>query len=65
MSVEVWSIARADSPCAACKRKQARQPEGYVEWHAWAERKSRTHRQVQCPECGYFVWVKKSKVPEE
>ena len=33
-------------------------PEGYIAWHSWAERKSKTHRQLRCPSCGLFaVWV--------
>lgn len=33
-------------------------PEGYLAWHAWAERKSRTHRQIKHQPCGLFaVWV--------
>lgn len=43
------------------------QPEGYREWHAWAERMSKTHRQVQCPNCGkWSIWLPKrpfSKAP--
>jgi hypothetical protein len=36
------------------------QPSGYREWHAWAARMSKTHRQVRCPACGRFeVWVPK------
>jgi hypothetical protein len=33
-------------------------PEGYLEWHAWAERKSKTHTPKRCPGCGlYAIWV--------
>jgi hypothetical protein len=39
------------------------QPRGYVQWHAWAEEKAKTHYQIRCPECGFFaIWVKKNKV---
>lgn len=35
-------------------------PTGYVARAEWAERMSRTHRQVRCPGCGLFkVWVRK------
>lgn len=37
-------------------------PEGYLEWFAWAEKKSKTHRQIVCPGCGlYAIWVPKKK----
>jgi hypothetical protein len=37
-------------------------PTGYVDFMEWAERKGRTHRQVQCPGCGLFkVWVPKKR----
>jgi hypothetical protein len=33
-------------------------PSGYIEWHDWAEQKSKTHLQVKCPECGlYSIWL--------
>ena len=32
-------------------------PTGYLNWHAWAERKHRTHRQERCPGCGLWkLW---------
>ena len=35
-------------------------PEGYIQWHTWAERKAKTHRQIRCPGCGLFaIWVPK------
>lgn len=40
--------------------KHTRQPDSYLEWHAWAEKKIKTHDQVECPHCGKFaVWKKK------
>lgn len=36
------------------------QPQGYIEWHAWAETMTKTHRQRQCPGCGlYAIWEPK------
>lgn len=33
------------------------QPEGYIEWHAWAEEMSKTHKQRRCTGCGlYTIW---------
>lgn len=38
-------------------------PEGYLDWHSWAERMSKTHRQVRCPDCGLFsIWEPKQKL---
>lgn len=32
-------------------------PEGYIQWHDWAERMSKTHKQRECPGCGlYAIW---------
>ena len=37
-------------------------PEGYLAWHAWAEKKARRHTQVQCDECGLWaIWKRKPK----
>lgn len=47
------------TPCAKCKAKRAREPQGYIAWHNWAERKAKTHRQIKCPDCGRLTWVKK------
>lgn len=38
------------------------QPEGYLQWHHWARRMSKTHYQFQCPECGLWtVWRPKNE----
>jgi len=40
-------------------------PASYIAWHEWAEKKSRTHHQVQCDECGLWaIWIK-GKAEEE
>jgi hypothetical protein len=42
------------------KCKHAPAPTGYLEWHAWADKKATTHRQRRCPGCGLWkVWVRK------
>jgi hypothetical protein len=42
----------------ACRHTKA--PEGYLQWHAWAEKKSKTHKQKKCPGCGLWaIWVKR------
>lgn len=39
-------------------------PKGYIEWHEWARRKGKTHRQQKCPGCDrYEIWVPKKKCP--
>lgn len=41
------------------KCKHIKEPTGYIEWHNWAEKKSRTHRQIRCEKCGlYKIWLK-------
>lgn len=35
-------------------------PDGYLDWHAWAEEKAKTHRSKRCSECRLFkIWVPK------
>lgn len=35
-------------------------PDGYLNWHDWAKKMSKTHRQTKCPDCSkYVVWVPK------
>jgi hypothetical protein len=29
-------------------------PIGYLAWHEWAEERSRTHDQEECPGCGFW-----------
>ena len=44
------------------KSRHTKSPEGYLDFHDWAEKKSKTHRQIRCQGCGlYFIWVPKKK----
>ncbi len=44
------------------KCKHTKSPTAYVAWHDWAEKKSKTHEQIKCPNCGlYKVWVRLEK----
>lgn len=37
-------------------------PSGYGQWDVWAAKKSKRHKQIRCPECGYFaIWVRLKK----
>lgn len=37
-------------------------PEGYLDWHAWAKRMMRTHRQIRCTGCQRFeIWVPRKR----
>lgn len=46
------------------KCQHTRCPTDYLAWHAWAEKKSRTHDPHQCPVCGLWaVWKPKPKTP--
>lgn len=41
-------------------RKHTKTPSGYIQFHEWAEKKSKTHKQIKCPTCGFWaIWVKK------
>lgn len=47
------------SPCEGGK-KHTPAPQGYVEWHEWAEEKGKTHKQEKCPGCGkWSIWTPK------
>ena len=40
-----------------CNVRMWDEPEGYVNWHIWAEKKGKTHIQKQCPRCGlWHIW---------
>lgn len=46
-----------DCPNAA---QHTPQPDGYLAWHEWADKKSKTHYQIKCPGCDlYAIWVPK------
>lgn len=37
-------------------------PDGYIQWHAWAKRMGRTHRQIRCTGCGLWaIWLPRKK----
>ncbi len=49
------------SPCPNAKN-HSQSPELYLDWMSWAEKMSKTHKQVRCPGCGLFkMWVPKAK----
>lgn len=50
------------SPAEQCTGKpNAGEPQAYVAWHQWAERKARRHYQVKCKKCGRFhIWKRKA-----
>ena len=38
------------------------EPQGYLGWCFWAQKKAQTHRQRRCPTCGLWkIWVRKTK----
>ena len=39
--------------------KHPTKPKGYLEWHEWADKKSKRHVQVLCAKCGKLVWRRK------
>jgi hypothetical protein len=43
-----------------CNHRLKGEPEGYVQWHEWAEKKNKTHYQVKCDKCGlYAIWKRR------
>ena len=35
-------------------------PEGYLQWHFWAEEMRKMHKQLRCEGCGlYSIWVRR------
>lgn len=41
-------------------------PAGYIQWHAWAKRMGRTHKQIKCTGCSlYAIWIPKKKVTHD
>lgn len=58
---------REDAP-PICRQSKLHtpSPEGYLAWHEWAEKKSKTHRQERCPGCGLWaIWTPVSKDVKE
>lgn len=54
--------ARVDTKHETCSQAHLHTPAptGYIQWHEWAEGKSKTHRQRKCPGCGlYRIWEPK------
>lgn len=51
--------------CRHCGREgrgYRKEPIGYVEWHEWAMKLSRTHHQELCPGCNrYTLWLKNAQ----
>jgi hypothetical protein len=46
------SVKREECPN---RDNHANGPVGYMAWHAWADERSETHDQHQCPGCGLWL----------
>ena len=45
------------------KAKHTEDPKAYLEWHSWATRKARTHKQIQCDTCRLWaIWIPKQEL---
>jgi predicted RNA-binding Zn-ribbon protein involved in translation (DUF1610 family) len=54
--------------CSSCGRKgryYPAQPDSYLAWHEWAEKKAKTHHQEKCPGCGKLTIWRKGKVESD
>jgi hypothetical protein len=39
-------------------------PPGYLQWHDWAKKMLRTHRQVRCTRCRFYaIWEPRRAAP--
>lgn len=44
-----------------CPGEHTLQPRGYIEWHDWAAKMSKTHKQRKCSVCGLWaIWEPKA-----
>lgn len=35
-------------------------PDGYLQWHEWAQEHSRRHKQIRCPGCDLLtIWIRR------
>jgi hypothetical protein len=47
---------------STCADHAKDEPKGYLQWHGWAERKAKTHRQMVCAQCGLWaIWKPKAR----
>ena len=45
-----------------CEDHEKDVPKGYIQFFEWCKEKSKTHKQIKCPECGlYKIWVRRNK----
>lgn len=54
--------AAASRPASACPTASLHTPcpDGYAEWHEWADARATTHKQEMCPGCRrYAIWTPK------
>jgi hypothetical protein len=52
-------VTSADDCPAA--HKHTKSPSGYLQWHMWALRKMRRHKQIKCPTCGFWsIFVRRA-----
>jgi len=56
-------IEKEDCPLVM---EHSEEPEGYLQWHAWAAKRIKTHRQIRCKGCSLLViWVPRKKRPKK
>lgn len=56
------STARLPARCRRLHTVDKTEPVDYCLWFEWAKKKSKTHRQERCPECGlYKIWVRRKR----
>jgi hypothetical protein len=51
-----------DKDTCPARSKHSKEPNGYLQWHDWAAKKIKTHRQIRCKVCKLFcIWVPRKK----
>lgn len=55
-----FPLLKSADLCPDAAKRHTKAPTGYIAWHEWAEKKSKTHKQERCPTCGFFsIWKKR------
>ena len=65
LSTQLAILAAGHGPeaCRDASKHTDKSDAGYVNWHAWSARKSKTHTQHRCQTCGFWVMWKRKAQP--
>lgn len=57
----ILTTGHGPEACAVAPTHSDKGAFGYLNWHDWAKKKSKTHTQHRCPTCGFWVIWKPKK----